>query len=477
MLNVPIKCIELIFEQAGVIAITDKYARYIFVNKMWQEHTGISEEYAIGKNTYEIIEGSRAIAAIKSGKVLTADIFIKKKDGTNLPGIMTYYPILDNEDVVGCFIYSSFESMEQAMAFSEKVESITAEYEFLKGEMRKRSEVRYGIDDIIGESDSIKMLKEQIYQAGASNSTVLIEGETGTGKELVAHSIHSCSLRNIFPFVKVNCSAIPSNLMESEFFGYEEGTFTGAKKGGKKGKFEIAHLGSIFLDEINQMDLTIQPKLLRVLQEKEIERIGSSESIPVDTRVITASNASLEKMIKRNEFRNDLYYRLNIINIVIPPLRNRQEDIPLLVDHMIDKISDKIGRDIEGISDNALEYLIQRDWPGNIRELQNVIERAMNIAKKRELTLADFRKIESFESVNHNPIYIKEKNFLFTNNDEEDSTSLLVNKKNTLEKDTILKVLESCEYNKSKAAKKLGISRTLLYQKLKKYNLDSVNIH
>lgn len=476
MLNVPNKCIELILEQAGVIAITDKYARYIFVNKMWQEHTGISWNYVIGKHTYEIIEGSRAMAAIKSGKVLTADIFIKKKDGTNLPGVMTYYPILDNDEVVGCFIYSSFESMEQAMAFSEKLESITAEYEFLKGEMRKRSGVRYCIDDIIGESDAVKQLKEQIYQAGASNSTVLIEGETGTGKELVAHSVHSCSLRNIFPFVKVNCSAIPSNLMESEFFGYEEGTFTGAKKGGKKGKFEIAHLGSIFLDEINQMDLTIQPKLLRVLQEKEIERIGSSESISIDTRVITASNVSLREMIKRNEFRNDLYYRLNIINIVIPPLRNRREDIPLLANHMIDKISDKIGRDIEGISSKALEYLIQRDWPGNIRELQNIIEKAMNIARKNELTLADFRKIESFEMINQVPNYIQEENLL-SNSDEEVCQATLMNKKNTLERDTIIKALESCEYNKSKAAKMLGISRTLLYQKLKKYNLDSVNIH
>jgi len=203
------------------------------------------------------------------------------------------------------------------MEFSARLEEVTAEFEFLKGEMRKRSGVKYNVEDIIGESDPMKILKEQIYQAGVSDSTVLVEGETGTGKELVAHSIHSCSLRNIFPFVKVNCSAIPPTLMESEFFGYEEGTFTGAKKGGKRGKFEIAHLGSIFLDEINQMDLLIQPKLLRVLQEREIERIGSSESIPVDVRVISASNVSLREMVQHKEFRNDLFYRLNIINLII----------------------------------------------------------------------------------------------------------------------------------------------------------------
>lgn len=471
MIKVSAKCIELILEQAGVIAITDKYARYMFVNQMWQEHTGMSEMEVLGKHTCDIIEGSRAISAIKTGKVITGDIFIKKKDGLNLPGIITYYPIFDKDEVVGCFIYSSFESMEQAMIFTEKIESITKEYEFLKGEMRRRSGAKYVVDDIIGESDAVKLLKEQIYMAGASNSTVLIEGETGTGKELIAHSIHNCSLRNIFPFVKVNCSAIPANLMESEFFGYEEGTFTGAKKGGMKGKFEIAHLGSIFLDEVNQMDMTVQPKLLRVLQEKEIERIGSSESISIDTRVISASNTSLKDMIKRKEFRSDLYYRLNIINIKIPPLRNRREDIPLLAECIIQKLNKKMGREIEGISNNALEYLRQKDWVGNVRELQNIIEKAMNFTMKNSLNLDDFRKIEQFESINRN-VLINTENDLFNNN-ESDASSLtkLNNKKNVLEKDLIIKALDECENNKSKAAKKLGISRTLLYQKIKKYNL------
>ncbi len=473
MINIPSKCINLILEQAGVIAVTDKYARYIFVNKMWQKHTGLSEEEVLGKHTYEIIEGSRAIIAIKTGKVITGDMFIKKKDGTSLPGIITYYPILENDEVVGCFIYSSFESLEQAMAFSEKLESITKEYEFLKSEMRKRSGAKYVVDDIIGKSDAVKLLKEQIYMAGSSNSTVLIEGETGTGKELIAHSIHNCSLRNIFPFVKVNCSAIPNNLMESEFFGYEEGTFTGAKKGGKKGKFEIAHLGSIFLDEVNQMDMTIQPKLLRVLQEKEIERIGSSDSISIDTRVISASNISLNDMIKRREFRSDLYYRLNIINIKIPPLRDRREDIPLLADSIINKLNDKMGREIEGISDKAVNYLKQREWPGNVRELQNILEKAINFSNRRMLTLDDFRKIEKLESIcSANDINTEEN---VTSNNKEDNLSL-TNRKDALEKDVIIKALEDCNYNKSKAAKKLGVSRTLLYQKFKKYNINTENI-
>ncbi len=465
MFNIPIKCIELIFEQSGIISVTDKDGRYIYVNKRWQEDTGISEKDAIGKYNHELIEGSRALSAIKSGKVITADFFMRKKDGENLPGIMSYVPIVAEDKVVGCYISSSFSSIEKAMEFSARLEEVTAEFEFLKGEMRKRSGVKYNVEDIIGESDPMKILKEQIYQAGVSDSTVLVEGETGTGKELVAHSIHSCSLRNIFPFVKVNCSAIPPTLMESEFFGYEEGTFTGAKKGGKRGKFEIAHLGSIFLDEINQMDLLIQPKLLRVLQEREIERIGSSESIPVDVRVISASNVSLREMVQHKEFRNDLFYRLNIINIIIPPLRERREDIPLLADSIIQKLNSKMGREIEGISAKALEYLKERDWPGNVRELQNIIERAMNVCIGNSLNLDEIRKIETVRMAG-----TKEK--IISNAVKIDTDISFTDKKNILEKDMILKALESCDNNKSKTARFLGISRTLLYQKIKKYEIE-----
>ncbi|WMJ78709.1 MULTISPECIES: sigma-54 interaction domain-containing protein [unclassified Sedimentibacter] len=466
MFNVPMKFVELIFEQSGIVSVTDKEGCYIYVNKKWQEDTGISEKEAIGKYNHDLIEGSRALSAIKSGKVLTADFFIRRIDGKSLPGIMTYVPIHDKKnDIIGCYISSSFSCIEKALEFSERLEAVTEEYEFLKKEMRKRSGVKYSIDDIIGQSDAVKRLKENIYLAGASDSTVLIEGETGTGKELVAHSIHSCSLRNIFSFVKVNCSAIPATLMESEFFGYEEGTFTGAKKGGKRGKFEMAHLGSIFLDEINQMDLTIQPKLLRVLQEKEIERIGSSESTPIDTRVISASNVSLSEMVKHSNFRDDLFYRLNIINIVIPPLRKRREDIPDLADSIIYKLNKKLDRPIEGISSRALTYLKQRDWPGNVRELQNIIERAMNVSMGRSITLDDIKKIET---VNIH----KWDNKSDSSEILRSSDASLADKKQSIEKDAIINALKSCDYNRTKAAKDLGISRTLLYQKIKKYNID-----
>ena len=356
--------------------------------------------------------------------------------------------------------------MDQAYAFLEKMESITAEYEFLKGEMKRRSGARYCVEDIIGESDAIKRLKEQIYFAGSSNSTVLIKGETGTGKELVAHSIHSCSTRSIFPFVKVNCSAIPENLMESEFFGYEEGTFTGGKKGGKRGKFEKAHLGSIFLDEINHLHLPMQPKLLRVLQEKEIERLGTSESISVDARVIAATNISLQELIREGMFREDLYYRLNIMNITIAPLRKRREDIPLLAEAFIQKLNKQMDRNIKGITKDAMSYLKNQNWPGNVRELQNVIERAMNASRKDVLDLSAFASEDQMEE--SDKIVPIKRNV----SDYEDISKPLIERKSCLEKEAILKTLELCENNKSKAAKMLNISRTLLYKKLDKYKID-----
>ena len=466
MLILPEKCIELIFEQAGIISVTDENAKYLYVNKRWEEDTGIPREVAIGSYNHDLIEGSRAITAIKTGKVISGDVLIKTKNGKPLPGIMTYMPIFNDDKAVGCFISSCFLNVDQANAFLEKMESITSDYEFLKGEMKKRSGAHYCVEDIIGESDAIKYLKEQIYFAGSSNSTVLLNGETGTGKELVAHAIHSCGIRNIFPFVKVNCSAIPENLLESEFFGYEEGAFSGGAKGGRRGKFEKAHLGSIFLDEINHLHMSMQPKLMRVLQEKEIERLGSSESIQVDARVIAATNVSLQQLVRKDLFREDLYYRLNIMNMTLPPLRKRKEDIPLLVDHIISKLNRQLGREIKGLTKEALLYLEGREWPGNVRELNNAIERAINASRKDELTINSFTAEDSYEASDDSNFYFQ-REF-----DYEDSRKPLIERKGSLEKEAILQMLGACEYNKSETAKKLNISRTLLYKKMEKYQIS-----
>lgn len=304
-------------------------------------------------------------------------------------------------------------------------------------------------------------MKEQIRLAARTKSTVLIEGETGTGKELVAHSIHDLSHRSTKDFIKINCAAIPKELLESEFFGYEEGSFTGAKKGGKIGKFELSNNGTLFLDEINLLDMTLQPKLLRVLQEKEIERVGGSGSIPVDVRIIIAANKSLEKLVEKKLFREDLFYRLNVIKIKIPPLRERLEDIEYIFKDILDNLNFELSMSITHVDSEIYENLKKYDWPGNVRELQNVIERAMNISYGIEL------KWEHFEDYFKNKRGFKGKISNFINLPKDESMKVI---KDKIEEQAIKEALEMNNNNKTKTADYLGISRTTLYNKMRKFN-------
>lgn len=236
-------------------------------------------------------------------------------------------------------------------------------------------------DEIIGESSEIRQVKKLARLAAKGDSTVLIRGESGTGKELFARAIHMASLRADKRFVAVNCAALPETLLESELFGYEEGAFTGAKRGGRTGLFKYADQGTIFLDEIGEISYYMQAKLLRVLQEGSIRRVGSNKETPVDVRIIAATNRNLEEMIENRQFREDLYYRLNVIPIVVPPLRARKDDIPILANHFLNKISAKMNKPVTGISSEAMDKLLAYDWPGNIRELANVMERAVNLCE------------------------------------------------------------------------------------------------
>ena len=313
------------------------------------------------------------------------------------------------------------------------------------------------IDNIIGESESIKKVKKETIMAAQSVSTVLITGESGTGKELFARAIHNHSKRAEYPFIAVNCAAIPDNLLESELFGYEEGAFTGARKGGKLGMFEIAHKGSLFLDEIGDMSLHLQSKLLRVLQEKEVNKIGAKSNIEIDVRIIAATNKDLESMVREGTFREDLYYRLNVIPIKLPSLSQRKGDIPLLIDYMIKEYSIKLEKSVEGIDEIALDRMQRYGWPGNVRELQNSIEYSVNMAQGSEITVDVLPK----------SILEYEEKF------EEDETSAIETLED-LEKREIQKALKRYGvYKKDKelAAKALGISRATLYRKIEKYNI------
>jgi len=312
---------------------------------------------------------------------------------------------------------------------------------------REEEEKRFNFDEIIGKSSSINKVLEMVKSVASTPATVLITGENGTGKELIARAIHKNSLRKNSPFVVVNCVAFSPNLLESELFGHEKGSFTGAIAK-RIGRFEMANGGTIFLDEIGEMDLTIQTKLLRVLQEREFERVGSSRTIKVDVRILSATNKDLKKEIEERRFREDLFYRLNVFNVDVPPLRERKEDIPLIVEHLTGKYNKILNKKVKKVSAKAMELLLDYNYPGNIRELENIIERSMIMAKDE---------------------IIDEKYFNFISKEE------YIEKKGTLketEKELIIKYLIQNKGNRTKTAEILGISRRSLQNKIKEYQIN-----
>lgn len=341
-----------------------------------------------------------------------------------------------------------------------EIRELTTELQRAKERIRTL-EAKYNFDDIVGRSEEMLIAIEQARIAAKTPATVLLRGESGTGKELFAHAIHNESGRKYNHFIRVNCAAISESLLESELFGYEEGAFSGAKRGGKKGYFEEANNGSIFLDEIGELSLSTQAKLLRVLQEREIIRVGGTKPISIQVRIIAATNKNLEQEVRKGNFREDLFYRLNRIPIYIPPLRSRLEDIPLLCDHLIKKINHDYGRNVEGITNEAAELLKRYAWPGNVRELENILGRAI-----------------IFMDYSENRIDIKHLSKLgynFQKNQEQDhpnEASLpLYTLVENFEKRIISHILHKHRGNKTKTAKELGVSIRTLYYKMEKYGL------
>ena len=305
---------------------------------------------------------------------------------------------------------------------------------------------KFQLEQVIGSSPARQAAKERVRQYATTDTTVLITGESGTGKERMAHSIHNLSSRRQGPFVAVNCAALPENLLESELFGYEDGAFTGAKKGGKPGLFELAHGGSIFLDEIGEIPLPLQARMLRVLQEKETMRLGGDKIIPIDVRIVAATNQELMKLVEKKEFRADLYYRLDVLRLPIPPLRERPEDIPELVRHFLKKYSNKIV----AVAEDAMRLLQKYPWRGNIRELENVIKRLVLLVKKQVIEAQDVRQELGDES-------LQAQGEPSHNGDGLDAW----------QRQKIEQILLEERYNYTQAAKRLGVSRTTLWRKLK----------
>jgi len=434
-----------------IVAINEK-GIITMMSKSYKEF--LNCENPEGKHVEEVIENTRLTKVLETGKTEVGDIQGIK--GNKM--IAMRIPIIEGEKVVGAIGKIMFKDIQDFVFLSNRINNLQKELEICKRELDKDGKAKYSFEDIIGSSLKSQLAKELAIRTANTNSNVLLIGESGTGKELFAAAIHNASKRYLKPFVKINCAAIPQELIESELFGYEEGAFTGAKKSGKKGKFELANEGTILLDEIGDMPMNMQVKLLRVLQEKEIERVGGSVIKKIDVRIISSTNKNLEDAVKNGTFREDLYYRLNVMRIVLPPLREREGDIPEIANALRKKVSNRLDIYTEGISKEAIQCLNNYDWPGNIRELENVIERAINYLDA-DLIIKPKHLPEKF---------IKNKHKRYSNIENQSLKCIL----QEVEKEVIFNCLKLNQWNKNKTAKILGISRAGLYKKIEEYNLE-----
>ena len=417
----------------------------------------------------------------ESYQLVLTDIIMPKMDGLQLldwirerdkglPVIMiTAYADVDSAVRAmkkGAYDYvkkpMDLEELAQIISKVFRMKSLEEENIYLRKELsRKVGKL------IVGESTAFKKVMDLIKKVAQTKSTILINGETGTGKELVANTIHYSSLRKNAPLVVVNCAALPENLLESELFGHVKGAFTGAYED-KKGKFEIADSGTLFLDEVGAIPINLQPKLLRVIEAQEFESVGSNKTVLCDVRIIAATNVDLEKAITRGGFREDLYYRLNVFPIYLPPLRQRLGDIPFLVDHFIKRFSIELGKEIKSIEKRALDILISYSWPGNVRELENVMERAIVLCETNTLTVELFSVLESKYKGGISPLDTKPLEDSNGRNYSESKKKFLA----SFDKNFIIRVLNETKGNITMAAKISGIDRKNLYQKIKSLQID-----
>ncbi len=448
-----IETMEKIFDPIPIpIILVDENMEVQLVNDAFAKFLNMKRENMIGKGAVALDKNTRWPDVFQSRQ---AEIAWKHTFVNGKTAIVHRIPVLDEDDNVaygfGMVLFETVENMREIIEKNKLLESRLKHYEKVLSQINT---TKYTWDHICGQSLAIRQTVRMAKKASQTVSNVLLTGESGTGKELFAHAIHHGSQRKYRPFIKINCAAIPAQLIESELFGYADGAFTGASKGGKKGKFELADKGSIFLDEIGDLPLDMQSKLLRVLQEKEFERISGNRTIQVDVRVIAATNKNLEEMCRTAQFRSDLYFRLNVMSIQIPSLKDRMEDLPDLIEVLLDKLARKLDKKRIPISADALAALGGYHWPGNIRELENMLERAMILADQdiinpEHLALPQVMSGHAFVPTRHSLQTVVE----------------------TAEKNAIASCLKQVRGNRSEAARILGISRSGLYDRLKKFNI------
>jgi PAS domain S-box-containing protein len=451
-LNEKIRFYEAILDNIyNGVMITDPAGKIIFFSKTYGNFLGIDPKETIGKHCTEMIENTRMDIVAKTGipeidqphRIMGQDMVVQR------------IPIKLDGKVIAVYGQVMFKDVRDVQALANKLNFLESKVEFYEKELESLRSSKYTINNIVGKTEGIVELKKLALKAAATNAPVLLIGESGTGKELFAHAIHHASERRRYPFIRLNCAAIPKDLLEAELFGYEPGAFTGAGSKGKPGKFELAHQGTIFLDEISDLPLEMQPKLLRVLEEKEMERLGGTRLTKCDFRLIAASHENLEKCVEEGKFRKDLYYRLNVIPIQIPPLRERKEDIPTIAEHLIQTLNKDLGTNVTKISPEILNILENYDWPGNIRELSNILERI--------LYSIDGDTIQ----IQHLPIFLQS----MSAGSMKLQPTLLRRLREDMEKEALIQAIRISKDNKNKAAKLLGIHRTALYKKMKKLNI------
>lgn len=432
-----------------LICFVDEQRIISYINPAYENHYNIKSSDIVGKDLIDVSPNGMRIKVFNSKKPIENQVY--HKDNKTI--ISTVTPIFADKKFKG--VMSISRTADELKYLAQRLKNSEEKLNYYKEELNRHNRMEASFNLIIGNSGSLQECLVIASKASKSTSTVLIRGESGTGKELIAKAIHNNSDRKNEAFIRINCAAIPENLFESELFGYEKGAFTGAVKS-KPGKFELADKGTIFLDEIGDMPLSMQVKILRVLQEKEFESVGGVITHKVDVRIIAATNKNLEKMLKTNKFREDLYYRLNVISIILPPLRDRKEDINLLVEHFIKKINKKLKKNITQIDKKSLNCLREYRWPGNIRELENIIERAINMCDGNIIHLNDL------------PFYIHGEN-----SDNENLINLKNGEVATIEeyeKEIIEKAVHKYR-SFNKAGKVLGLTHRTVSLKCKKYGI------
>lgn len=430
------------------VLITDNEGYIKYVNTSYLRLTGVTSSAVLNKKVQVVRKGARLPEVLETGKAMLG---VKRKVN-DVEYIADINPIFFNDKVIGAI--SVIRDITEVVALSNKLNDYTNRVLELRNKVKEIHQAHYLFDDIISQSKEMEQTKDRARRVAASDVSVLILGESGSGKELFAHAIHNASSRCNSPFVPINCAAFSPQLLSSELFGYEEGAFTGAIKGGKLGLFEIAHGGTLFMDEIGDMEYELQSKLLRVLEMGEFMRIGGTKPIKVDVRIISATNRDISRLIHEVKFRKDLYYRLNVISLEIPPLRVRLQDISSLVEHFLDKHSQRLKKRYTA-SDATIEILKQYHYPGNVRELFNIIEFAVSTSETEEILPKDL------------PIFSKVRT-------QPSTRRALAHTTRSSEKEAIADVLKSFGKSlegKRKAASHLGISLATLYNKIRQYDI------